>query len=115
QETLIMLRGARQTSYLEQFVPPITMARQYVGNLFRNSGLFLKREFHPKAGMKYLIEAFYQSIVEGCPVPIPYREIVLTARIMDSIFAQLESTESRNRSEPQAVISHTRIDRPVVV
>jgi len=39
--------------------------------------------------MKYLIEAFYRSITEGAPVPIPYREIILTARIMDDIFAQL--------------------------
>jgi hypothetical protein len=39
--------------------------------------------------MKYLIESFYRSILDGTPVPIPYREILLTARIMDSIFAQI--------------------------
>jgi hypothetical protein len=42
--------------------------------------------------MKYLIEAFYGSIVDGTPDPIPALEIVRTARIMDAIFAQLEST-----------------------
>ena len=42
-----------------------------------------------KSGMKYLIESFYRSIVEQTPVPIPYREILLTAKIMDAIFAQL--------------------------
>ena len=42
-----------------------------------------------KSGMKYLIEAFYRSIIEDSPVPIPYREILLTARIMDDIFTQL--------------------------
>jgi hypothetical protein len=39
--------------------------------------------------MKYLIEAFYKSIIEGEPLPIPYREILLTARMMDSIFVRL--------------------------
>ena len=39
--------------------------------------------------MKELIERFYNSIrTNGLP-PIPYREIILTARIMDEIFAQI--------------------------
>ena len=42
-----------------------------------------------KSGMKYLIESFYRSISEGDPLPIPYREILLTAKIMDEIFEQL--------------------------
>jgi len=39
--------------------------------------------------MKYLIESFYHSIVQRTPLPIPYREILLTTRIMDAIFDQL--------------------------
>ena len=39
--------------------------------------------------MKELIERFYKSVAEGGSVPIPYREIILTARIMDEIFAQI--------------------------
>ena len=41
------------------------------------------------AGMKRLIESFYDSIREGAPLPISYREILLTVGIMDSIFDQL--------------------------
>ena len=48
-----------------------------------------------KSGMKYLIEAFYRSILEDDPVPIPYREILLTAKIMDAIFAQLAAKQSQ--------------------
>ena len=62
------------------------MAMQYLGNLSTNLRTFLARDFHMKAGMKYLIESFYRSIVEDTPVPIPYREILLTARIMDAIW-----------------------------
>jgi predicted dehydrogenase len=53
-------------------------------------GRFLVGDFHMKAGMKYLIEAFYRAIVDGASVPISYREILLTARIMESIFGQLD-------------------------
>lgn len=88
-ETLIALRGARFTSYAEQFIPPVLLAGQFLGNVGRNLSAFLARDFHMKAGMKYLIESFYQSILEGSAVPIPYREILLTARIMDAIFEQI--------------------------
>ena len=91
QETLIRLRGARYKSYLETFVPPMTLAKQHIGNVATNLRRFLAMDFHMKSGMKHLIESFYRSILEGTPVPISYREIVLTARIMDTIFAQLDA------------------------
>jgi hypothetical protein len=53
-------------------------------------GAFLRNDFHMKSGMKCLIESFYRSILDEGPVPIPYSEILLTAKIMDEIFAQLE-------------------------
>jgi hypothetical protein len=55
-----------------------------------------------KSGMKCLIESFYRSIIEDAPVPIPYREILLTARIMDDIFAQLHANESQFQTSFQA-------------
>jgi predicted dehydrogenase len=94
QETLIKLRGKRLVSYAEKFIPPVNFARQNLGNVATNLRNFLARDFHMKAGMKYLIESFYQSIMEGTSVPIPYREIILTARIMDEIFAQLDVPRS---------------------
>ena len=47
------------------------------------------RRLYQDFGMKELIERFYDSIRLGVPVPIPYREITLTGRIMDEIFAQI--------------------------
>jgi predicted dehydrogenase len=97
QETLIRLRGERYVSYAEKFIPPVSFARQYLGNLRTNLRTFLASDFHMKSGMKYLIESFYQSIVGGTSVPIPYREILLTAQIMDAIFAQLNEQQQRVR------------------
>jgi predicted dehydrogenase len=88
-ETVLRLRGMKFKSYADYFIPPVLMAKQHLGNLIGNGRLFRKRDFHMDAGMKHLIESFYSSVMEDRPLPIPYRQIVLTARIMDSIFSQL--------------------------
>jgi len=107
QQTVIKLRGTRYKSYLEMFVPPLNYAGQYMQNLWRNAGLFLARDFHMESGVKNLLQAFYRSITEKQTVPIPYREILLTARIMDDIFRQLHSrrpvTESTAHTIPSLV------------
>jgi predicted dehydrogenase len=88
-ETLIQLRGDRFKSYAEHFLSPLVLARQYAGSTWRNVRRFLANDFQPKSGLKYLIDAFYGAIANGTVVPIPYREIVLTAHIMDEIFRQI--------------------------
>jgi predicted dehydrogenase len=90
-EILIKLRGSRYKSYAEKFVPPVNFAVQHLANLATNVSSFLARDFHVKAGMKHLIEAFYASITRGAPLPIPYPEILRSATIMDAIFQQLRS------------------------
>jgi hypothetical protein len=57
--------------------------------------------------MKELIERFYNSIRLGDPLPIPYREILLTARIMDEIFAQVYP-ERNQSSIPTCVTAKGR-------
>lgn len=88
-ETLIRLYGKRLPSYAGKFIPPVRSAGQYLRNWGGNMRRFLHNDFHMKSGLKYLIEAFYRAIIEDTPPPIPYREIILTARIMDDIFRQL--------------------------
>jgi predicted dehydrogenase len=89
QESLVKLSGARMKSYSEKFVPQLNLAKQHVGNFTTNLRTFLERDFHMKSGMKFLIESFYRSITDDAPLPLSYREILLTAVIMDSIFQQL--------------------------
>lgn len=88
-EVLIRLRGRKFKSYADKVIPPLSFARQHLGNLVANARLFLANDFHMDSGMKYLIEAFYDSIREGAPLPIPYREILLVSKIMENIFEQL--------------------------
>lgn len=103
QETLVKLRGKKLKSYAETFLAPVIMADQYLKGCFTNLRLFAARDFHMKSGMKYLIEAFYRSISEGAPDPIPSHEILRTARIMDSIFGQLEL-------EPNPLVRHMALN-----
>lgn len=102
QETVVKLRGQRYTSYVEKFIPPLTMAKQDYSNALQNIRRFLKRDFHMKSGMKFLIESFYASISAGLPLPIPYREILLTARIMERIFTQIQRRTELNEAEYSA-------------
>jgi predicted dehydrogenase len=101
-ETLVRLRGKSFKSYAEKFIPPVLLASQLFGNLATNMRKFLANDFHMKSGMKCLIESFYRSIVEGTPPPIPYREILLTARIMDVIFAQLDVQRAQTQGQVRA-------------
>jgi predicted dehydrogenase len=90
EQAVIKLRGNLYKSYLEKFIPHYGYAAQYVGNSMGNMRSFLKNDFHMKSGMKYLIESFY-------------REIILTSRIMDSIFEQIDTKREMERS-PELLI-----------
>lgn len=90
-QTLIKIRGERYKSYLDKFIPPYNFSRQYLSNALTNVYSFMKSDFHMKSGMKFLIETFYRSTLDDTPMPIPYREILLTTRIMDAIFNQLDT------------------------
>jgi predicted dehydrogenase len=107
-EILIKLRGQKFKSYADMFIPPAQFAKQHLGNLLTNVRLFLGRDFHMDSGMKYLIESFYRSVCEDTPVPIPYREILLTARIMGTIFEQVGANRSQDLSP--AALGELRAD-----
>src|SRR5260370_2863594 len=87
-------------SYLTYFIPPLKTAREHFRNARVNVINFLRRRLYQDFGMKELIERFYNSIRLDAPVPIPYREILLTARIMDEIFAQIYGGEARKPLTP---------------
>jgi len=94
-EIVLRLKGAKFKSYADHFLPPVLFAKQHLGNCYENFRLFMNKDFHMDSGIKYLTAAFYRSIRENAPLPISYREIVLTARIMDTIFEQVQGTEQK--------------------
>jgi predicted dehydrogenase len=87
--SLVRSTSRSYKSYLTYFIPPLRNVREHFANAIRNIVNFVRRRLYQDFGMKELIERFYDSIRLGKPVPIPYREIILTAKIMDEIFAQI--------------------------
>jgi predicted dehydrogenase len=100
EQCVIKLQGRRYKSYAEKFIPPVGYAKQYLSNFARNLKLFLTRDFHMKAGMRNLITEFYGSITTGQPMPIAYRDIILTCQVMDDIFRQLPTPALPGESGP---------------
>lgn len=101
-DILLKLRGQKFKSFADKFVPPAIFAKQNIGGLLTNVKLFMRNDFHMDVGMRYLFDALYRSIREDGPPPIPYAEIMRTARIMDSIFEQLAVGSSQTRPVFQA-------------
>jgi predicted dehydrogenase len=98
--TLVRNPGASYKSYLTYFIPPLNNTREYFRNLRLNVANFIRQRLYQDFGMKELIERFYNSIRTGGPPAIPYREIILTARIMDEIFAQIYPPRTGKRLTP---------------
>jgi predicted dehydrogenase len=92
-QVVLRLENRQYKSYMRLFVPPAAFAGQYLRNLGRNIRRFAKNDFHlpNEAGLLKLISSFYESVANGAPLPIPYREILLTSQIMDAAFAQISN------------------------
>jgi len=90
-QTLIKIDNKEYKSYLRYFIPPFGYAKQYIENVSKNFRKFIKKDFHlpNDAALKTLIESFYASITENVPLPLSYKEIILTTKIMDAIFEQV--------------------------
>lgn len=97
--SVIKNRGRSYRSYLTFLVPPLTSAREHLANAKRNAVNIVRWRMYQDSGMTELIRRFYQSIRDGCPPPISYRDIVLTARIMDSILALIRADPTRGTIE----------------
>ncbi|MGH9374121.1 MAG: Gfo/Idh/MocA family protein, partial [Vicinamibacterales bacterium] len=62
---------------------------QYLGQGTKNVIGFARSEYHVLAGLNFLIRAFYDSIREDGPVPIPYRDMLKVAAMTEAVLAQL--------------------------
>ncbi len=95
-QILVKISNKDYKSYLRYFIPPWEYAGQYVGNFGGNLMKFFRKDFHLPfdAGLKTLVKSFYKSITNNGPLPISYREILLTSKIMDEIFDQIRKPKA---------------------
>lgn len=101
--SVIRNKKRNNKSYLTYFVPPALHAGEYLLNAGRNIADFAGRKLYQDSGMTELIRQFYDSVRLETAPPIPYREILLTARIMDEIFAQIYPKQEVPAPERPAV------------
>lgn len=96
-QTLITVNSSNYKYYLNHFFPPLLYARQYAANAGANIRQFLRRDFHFEAGRRRLIESFYRAVTDDAPLPLSYREILMTSQIMDDIFRQLATAHPSDK------------------
>lgn len=103
--SIIQNKKRNNKSYLTYLVPPLVNAHQHLRNAGRNIAHFAGRRLYQDSGMTELIRRFYESIYLKSPPPIPYREILLTARIMDRIFAQIYAGRTALKLKPAECVA----------
>jgi predicted dehydrogenase len=113
--SLIRNENRSYKSYLTYFIPPLRNSREHLRNARLNIANFFRRRLYQDFGMKELIERLYNSIQIGGDPPIPYREIMLTARIMDEIFARIYPAPKQVVGENSSVITGDALLHPVSV
>jgi predicted dehydrogenase len=95
--SLVHLVPASDKSYLTFVLPHLRLAGQYRRRAWRNLREILRWRYYQDSGMTELIRCFHRACRDGSPPPIPYREILLVARLMDAIFAQLPRSGGAGR------------------
>jgi predicted dehydrogenase len=76
-------------SAIGRLVPAFGQGLQYLREGGKNLARFARSDFHYFSGMNRLFSMFYESIARGGPPPIPYRDILRIAAIMDEVFRQV--------------------------
>jgi len=87
--TVTLEQGPTKPAAIGRLSMGFEQAYRYAASSARNAMSFLRSDYHYFAGLNRLIAAFYDSILEDGPVPIPYRDILRIAWMMDEIFAQI--------------------------
>jgi predicted dehydrogenase len=81
-------------SAIGRLVPAFDQGLQYLREGGKNLSRFARSDFHYFSGMNRLFAMFYESITTGGPLPIPTRDILRIAAIMDEIWRQVPQGRS---------------------
>ena len=73
---------------------PFVQGWQHMREGGRNIFRFARSDYHFFTGFNYLLARFYESIVNGSAVPIPYREILRTTALVDEVVRQVRGEQA---------------------
>lgn len=91
--TVTLDQGPKLPGMVGRLLPGFGQALQLLRATRKNVARFARGEFQYFAGMSHLLDAFYQSIREDTPPPIPYPDMLRVAAWMDEVFAQIHPGE----------------------
>jgi predicted dehydrogenase len=92
--TIVLSSAAALPGALGRLGRPFGQGFQYLGQGTKSVIRFARSEYYVLAGFNFLIDAFYGSIRQDAPVPIPYRDILKVAAMTEAVFAQLREEPS---------------------
>jgi hypothetical protein len=87
--------GATLPSSIGRLVPAFGQALQFLRAGGRNGMAFARGDFHFFSGLNRLISMFYDSILDGAPLPISTHDMLRVSSWMDRIFAQVGAGRGR--------------------
>jgi predicted dehydrogenase len=87
--TVTVDRGPTLPSAIGRLAAGFSQTAEHARAALRNAKRFAASDYHFFAGMNELIRRFYDSILTDAPLPIPTRNMLRIAWIMDEIFRQI--------------------------
>jgi len=87
--TVTLDAQSKLPSAIGRLAPAFDQGMQFLREGGKNLARFARSDFHYFSGMNRLFAMFYESIETGGPPPIPYRDILRIAAMMDEIFRQV--------------------------
>ena len=87
--TVTLEPDATLPSAIGRVVPAFQHGARFLKEGAKNVARFAKSEFHYFSGLNHLIRAYYESIVNNTPPPIPYTDILRVSAWLDEIFRQV--------------------------
>lgn len=95
KRTVTLDAQSKLPSALGRLWPAFDQGAQYLREAGKNLLRFARSDFHYFSGMNRLFGMFYESIRTGAPPPIPYRDILRIAAIMDEVWRQVPQGGAR--------------------
>lgn len=91
-QTVVLDDAPRLPGVIGRLIPPFQQAWQHAHAGLGNLSSFARSNFHYFAGLRRLLQLFYDAIRDGRPSPTPPDDLIRTARFMESIFRQLNGS-----------------------
>ena len=90
--TVVLSSDSRLPGVISRLASPLDQSWQQAREAGKNMLRFSGSNYHLFSGFRYLLSAFYDSVLHDLPAPISYREIEAVSALTDKIVRQVAET-----------------------